>query len=398
MTVKEIISLPRSDALLFVLVTSLIAHGVALADTVDISTKGIPGGPFEYRLEGLAFGSDRGLVKDSPINHGNVLNIPETSFSGEARVDLGWNYDRIYFGIKPRVYSGWQPRGLFPINGREHSGTELYVQEWLLRYRLSDAISASYGRQNLQWGPSFLTSPSNPFFQNNGQSNPYLEVPGLDYAQATWVLSSTWSGQLIANVGEGRLDLPKPFHNTYAAKVDFLGVGRFGSLIVSQREDGPTTLGGYFGYTINDGLLAHAEGSVNGDGVGQLLVGGSYTFSDGSTVALEYFYNGYGCTSLALESCIKQTSVEESRNTLLGSNYVFAQYFKNEFFIPSLDFVIRGTADTDDGSGVVTSIANYDLSKHAELFAVWDLYSGGPNDYFGSILHYSIMGGLRVTY
>jgi hypothetical protein len=41
----------------------------------------------------------------------------------------------------------------------------------------------SYGRENLQWGPSYLFSPSNPFFHDNGRSNPKKEIPGMDFAR-----------------------------------------------------------------------------------------------------------------------------------------------------------------------------------------------------------------------
>jgi hypothetical protein len=32
------------------------------------------------------------------------------------------------------------------------------------RLRLTECLFVSYGRENLQWGPSALFSPSNPFF------------------------------------------------------------------------------------------------------------------------------------------------------------------------------------------------------------------------------------------
>ena len=76
---------------------------------------------------------------------------------------------------------------------------QVFVNEWFFRYRLTDRFFASYGRENLQWGPSFLISPSNPFIERNGKNNPYLEVPGLDYAKINWIVDSSWSAQLIAN-------------------------------------------------------------------------------------------------------------------------------------------------------------------------------------------------------
>ena len=85
---------------------------------------------------------------------------------------------------------------------------EWFVDQWLARMSLSLNFYGSYGRENLQWGPSYLFSPSNPFFTANFKTNPLNELPGLDFARIIWMLNPTWSFSLIANVGEGRVVFP----------------------------------------------------------------------------------------------------------------------------------------------------------------------------------------------
>ena len=68
---------------------------------------------------------------------------------------------------------------------------------------MRENLFVSYGRENLQWGPSFLFSPSNPFFQDNGRRNTYLEVPGMDFGRLVFIPASAWAISFIANTGEG---------------------------------------------------------------------------------------------------------------------------------------------------------------------------------------------------
>ena len=49
------------------------------------------------------------------------------------------------------------------------SDTDAYINEWRLRFRVSDQFFLSLGRENLQWGPSLLLSPSNPFNSGNNR-------------------------------------------------------------------------------------------------------------------------------------------------------------------------------------------------------------------------------------
>jgi hypothetical protein len=81
---------------------------------------------------------------------------------------------------------------------------EIFIQEGFARYRMIDPLIVSYGRENLQWGPAYLISPSNPFNQDNGRNNPMLEVPALDYGRILWLPTDRWTISFIANTTRGR--------------------------------------------------------------------------------------------------------------------------------------------------------------------------------------------------
>ena len=49
----------------------------------------------------------------------------------------------------------------------------------------------------------YLFSPSNPFFQDNGRRNTFLEVPGMDFGRLVWIPAAAWSFSFIANTDPG---------------------------------------------------------------------------------------------------------------------------------------------------------------------------------------------------
>lgn len=351
-----------------------------------------------YRGEILGYGFARGLTTDSLLNRGNLLGISSRQASGELRLDLEYRHQDLLLAIKPRLNVTDQSWDYGPQDGQSDTATDLYVQEWIARYRVTDQLFASYGREDLQWGPSYLISPSNPFIVDNGENNPFLEVPGLDYARLSAVVSDSLTGQLIANVGKGELDPISPFKNVYAGKVDLVGTGRYGSVILSQRNDGPLTLGGYAGWTLSDALLAHLEGNITEDGDGQLLAGGSYTFSDGSSLVLEYYYNGMACNKNEIANCFLPVGDTEPGQLLFRRNYGFAQYADTEFLTARTGFILRSTLGLDDGSALLTAIIDYEVNDFTEVFTVIDWFTGADNDEFGSVLKSSVMAGLRFSY
>lgn len=309
--------------------------------------------PYLKALKGSLSGDLRilayGVMQDPAESTQNPRNDPVgfPSYVGnfEIRPDFRFNTSFLDMSIKPRGiidYRYWK-EGL--REGEEEWNDDWYINEWLVRINILDRIFASYGRENLQWGPSFLFSPSNPFFYDNGRSNPYMEISGMDFARLVIVPHMLWTTSFIVNTEQGRNISTEPFKETYAVKIDYTGSQNYASLILSQKDD-KNTVGYFGGWTVSDAILLYSEGSMrqgsdalyparrnpslvqsfletiipagsdvrpfldrytvlreaemrktrtdDSDIFPIILVGGAYTFEDSSTLTLEYMYNSPG--------------------------------------------------------------------------------------------------------
>jgi hypothetical protein len=405
----------------------------------------------------LTYGVDQKPANSSQNPSNNFLQMAQYIAVLELRPDTRLNLDPLELSAKPRArldYSFWR-EGI--RKGESQGNDEWFVNEYLARLKARENLFLSYGRENLQWGPSFLFSPSNPFFQDNGRRNPYLEVPGMGFGRAVWIPESSWTVSFIANTNEGlnktsgpgvflASSLPPPFEKTYALKIDYTGRHNYGSMILSHREGFNDSVGFLGGWTISDAVLLYAEGSVTqgsealypknnaGSPFGALmeqfylnstalrpavLIGGSYTFEGKGTLTMEYVYYSPGYSEAQAEgyyalrrkaglalssgkslSGLGQSTLSQTIDTglrLLRKNYALFQYTQNSIR-NVLDLTVRWTQNLDDGSGQFTAVAAYSLGKHLELFTVGTLMAGGRNTEFGSILDYQCMLGVKYTY
>lgn len=385
---------------------------------------------------------------DSTLNPDNdFLEIPRYTVLFEPRPDLYLEFRRLKLMAKPRWTFDWSRWEDGSRSGETDTEDDLFMNEWLARLRLIDGLFASYGRENLQWGPSFLLSPSNPFFRDNGLRNPKAEIPGMDFARLVWVPGSDWSFSLIANVDEGRQDfITEDFEPTYAFKIDYTGFRKYASLIASYRESDRARLGSYAGWTVSDALLLYGEGTIaQGSnalypvenpaapfGIEMLpaeedsssleeilLLGASYTLQVGPTLTAEYLYNGEGynddeadlyyqlrdrasdafflgnpATSLA-QSVLRQTL--DPRLRLLRQNYLMAQYQQSRIW-DVLNVVVRYTYNLDDNSSQLIPLIEYDVGDHLQFFLVGRHNFGSTDSEFRSVLDYFYSLGVIFTF
>jgi hypothetical protein len=400
---------------------------------------------FDFRI--LTYGIIQEPANSSQNAGINFLKIPHSLADLEIRPDLRLNIDPIELNAKPRMrleYSIWREGNL---KGKSEWIDDWYINEWLARLKVFQNLFISYGRENLQWGPSFLFSPSNPFFQDNGRRNPYLEVPGMDFGRLVWIPESSWTLSFIANTDEGRnkSNGPNPFKRTYGLKIDYTGRENYGSIILSYKEDSQTLLGFFGGRTISDAILLYGEGVIaqgskalypreDNSPFGAsmkklyqddstikpiLLIGGSYTFGTNGTLTVEYAFNsqGYSDSEANIYYSLRRNAANAidlggrisglAKMTLgqtagtglrfLRKNYALLQYTQNNIQ-NTIDLTLRWTQNLDDGSGQLTGLVTYSLGNHLELFSVGTVMAGGKNTEFGSILNYQCMIGLKYTF
>jgi len=404
---------------------------------------------FKERFSGdlriLTYGIVQEPANSTQNPDNNFLQLPHYTANMELRPDLRLNLEPLELSVKPRArleFDIWQEGSR---QGDTQWKSDVYVNEWLVRLKARDNLFVSYGRENLQWGPSFLFSPSNPFFQDNGRSNPFLEVPGMDFARVVWIPHSLWTASFIVNMDEGRNTLlgPDPFEKIYALKIDYTGRENYASIILSQK-DYKKSLGFFGGWTVSDAVLVYSEGvmtegsqalypqidiSLLGASMQQihqddssiqpiLLVGSSYTLEASGTFSLEYAYNapGYNCDEAESYYALRRNgatafnmggmagtlglmTLGQTINPglrLLRKNYAMLQYTQNNIK-NKIDIFMRWTQNLDDGSCQASAYMTYSLGNHFELFSLGVVSGGSRDTEFGSLLNYQMMVGLNYT-
>jgi hypothetical protein len=400
---------------------------------------------FSADLRILTYGVVQEPAKSSQNPDNNFLQIPHYTADLEIRPDLRLDLNYLELAAKPRAkleFRIWE-EGL--LSGDTQWKTDWYVNEWLVRLKARENLFVSYGRENLQWGPSFLFSPSNPFFRDNGRSNPYVEVQGMEFGRLVFIPHSSWTMSFIVNTDEGRNTLmgPDPFEKTYALKADYTGRENYASIILSQK-DYKNTLGFFGGWTVSDAVLLYGEGSfaqgsnalyprTDGSYLGAsmqkihqddpdikpiILIGSSYTLEASGTFSLEYAYNAPGYNSDEAEiyyalrrsgaaafnmggmpGALGQMTLGQTINPglrFLRKNYAMLQYSQSNIK-NKIDLTLRWTQNLDDGSGQFLTLLSYSLGNHLELFSSGMINAGAENTEFSSILNYQVMFGLKYT-
>jgi len=412
---------------------------------------------FSYDLRVLSFGVLQQPTSSTQNPSNNFLQLQRYVGDGELRPDLRLSLGNLDLSAKPRArldYNAWEDGTRKGDSDWDH---DFFVNEWLARLKVRENLFVSYGRENLQWGPSYLFSPSNPFFQDNGRRNTFLEVPGMDFGRLVWIPAASCSFSFIANTDPGLNKTtgpgaflsstpPPPFERTYTVKADYTGREAYASLILSRRQDAENVLGFFGGWTATDAILLYGEGAFTRGSTGlypveerfsplgasmetvhkddsaidpTILLGASYTFESKGILSLEYAYYGPGygeqdaetyydlrrraAQHLDLQGPIAGLSTETLGQTaqtdlrFLRKNYAMLQYTQTNIR-NDIDLTFRWTQNLDDGSGQFFALASYSLGKHVELFSAAAFMAGGKNTEFGSVLDYQVMLGLEYTF
>lgn len=223
-----------------------------------------------------------------------------------------------------------------------------------------------------------------------------------------WIPNTTWTSSFIANTAKGRLGEPLGFEinanepsvnfkKSYALKGDWTGDGKYVSVIPSYREDTGYRIGFFGGWNVTDAVLLYTEGADgNYNGGLQLQVGGSYTFEGGMTVNLEYYHNGDGCVAKNIDRCFRDGDARFS-NPLVRGDYMLLQYSDHATW-DYLSVDIRLLNNLNDQSTQLTGIFEYEVGAHTQLYLVGTGYMGSRDSEFGSLLKYSLFGGVAYTF
>lgn len=405
----------------------------------------IRGWSYQFRVLGFGMTTEAANTSRNPDNR--IMALPDYSAALQFRPDFKLDVARLSLSLQPRAEVSWESLTRGTEEREDQGRDEVFIHQWLARWRFTDEHYVSYGRENLQWGPASLTSLSNPFFRDNGKSNPKAEGATTDFGRAVWVPSSVWSVSFIANTQPGRMEMAagEGFAETYAVKTDYTGSADYGSLVLTSTAEGRDQVAGFYGNTVSDALLVYAEGVLQRDPSGlypqkadnplgyvmtekdradtawtpSLLVGASYTLESDPTLTLEYLYYGPGYSSTEADSFFDlQESAAAAIKTgsaltplayqglsktadpglrFLRRNYLMLQYV-HPVVADVLNLTLRWTENIDDRSGRMTFIGDWFVEDHLQLFAVGTLDNGHDRSEFGSILDYQIMFGVMYVF
>ncbi len=373
----------------------------------------------------------------------SFLELPELSLKAELRPDFYLLYNQFDITFKPRgrlIWQTWQQKE----DSITDTDNDWSVLEWRIKARLSDTFFLCWGWENLQWGPSYLASPANPFFYDNGRLKPREEVKGLDIARLIWVPNERLTVSLIANSGRGADDDLRDFQQKYAVKLDYMAEQYYGSSIASCKENETIELGGFAGVTVSDALLLYIEGGVhNGTAVyypvfsaspfavtlsnyrrddgmeGRLLGGASYTLESGSTLVAEYLYNSAGYNREQADTYYKLREKAAAAYTAAGPlataaaeqlglavdpgfgflrrHYLLFQYRKSEIF-DMMDITLSWIQNLDDGSLRLLPNIDIAVSDQAVIYLYGVFTHGGEETEYNTLYRFQIMAGLEFTF
>lgn len=345
-----------------------------------------------------------------PLNPDNFLDIPEYTLLNEFRPQVSLSFEYAFFEVKPRFVSKREYFQSGSRDGQEQSDSDTYLHEWVAQFFVTPELSFSYGREDLQWGPAFLLSPSNPFDSKNGRTQPKTEVDAADFAKVTWTPNMHWTFTGIVNTDDGRKSyrindkIRQDFRDVYALKVDYLFERGNAAVILSttdESEDQDNRLGYYLSYNVSDALIAYTEGSFSEEDE-EILLGGTYTFESGLSVSTEYFYNSSGMTDPIPTDVIDLIDFEEfivsfpNRESFARKNYILIQAYQNDIY-RSLDVLLRYTQNLDDNSRSLLGHLEFDLSDNIGVFTSATINSRGQGELDSQREHW-IQAGIELSF
>ena len=388
---------------------------------------GAQAGEEDWRLgwDGTFYGyaNSTGVNFDSILNPGNrVAQLPTSGESLELRANFKAESESLRFTGRV-IARACELHSDYPTE----QCSEAYLSQWQARLRLAEEWSAAVGRDVLNWGPAQFRSPSSPFYFDNGRSDPMRELVGMNSAKLSWTpnMQSTAMLVYIDGPGQGGL-LPNEWRDiwrdSWLAKFDQRGDGWSASLLAAKAPNLPTFWGGYGQLTVSDAVLLYGEFgsyalasalqspadssqpfSVRAVSSRELttLVGTSYTFEEGQSLAFEYLHNGHGYTDSEEDAFFQRARVMPGmalglRPQLLGRDYLHLVWQSNMMDERGY-WRLMATHSLTDGSNEFSGYGELALTNKISAFALAAVPQGGSKQEFSSLINYSVTLGLKIA-
>lgn len=348
---------------------------------------------------------------DSVLNPDNqIARLADRSATAELRLNLKAGNEIVRLTARPILLT----QTAHITNDDTETDSDAYLSQWQLRVRAAEAWNIAIGRDVLNWGPGQFRSPSSPYYFDNGRRDPMRELSGMDSAKVSWTPDRR-STVTLAYVAASGHDAPvdDPWKNSWLAKLDRRGDDWAYGLIAADARDRPTFYGAFGQVTASDALMLYGEiGSSALPSSSQqtsprkraTLIGASYTFEDGQSLAAEYLHDGHG-HSAEQEAAYFQRAARSPtdaglalalRPRLLGRDYlhlVWQSNLMNERGFWRLMY----TRNVTDHGGELAAYAESALSHRITAFLTAALAHGDARQEFSSLYRHSVTLGLRFA-
>ena len=405
------------------------------------------GNAFSYNIRGLLFGEAQYPAHSSQNPDNAFLQLYRYSAEVDLRPDFFYDADKVSVVFKPRFTSTyqWWKDGI--TKGEEDGLTRAFVNEWRIQAKPEDHLFFSFGKEKLLWGPSFLVSPSNILFKDTEKTNPVTEVEGKYFAKAMYLPNAAIT--ITALVETQKDDAPAQVNDNpiRAVKMDWVGARAAVSMIGYVKRDDRFRLGSYGQVTASDALLLYYDGIImkgtdalypvpdptnpfggsfertyehSGRIFATAVAGGAYTFLSGSTLNLEFLYNGQGYSDAEAEayyhlrgqagshffdggllSALSSRTLGQAMDTglpFLRRYYLMGQYQVREI-ASVLDISLRYTHGLEEHAGQASTILEWKVSDRAQIFNInMVAIDHGKETEFNAVLEKSFMAGVEIHF
>ena len=366
-----------------------------------------------------AYASATSLRGDSVLNPGNrIAHLPEQSETAELRLNLKAENDTLRLTARPIALR----RETHNAFDNEQRG-EAYLSQWQTRVRIAEAWHVAVGRDVLNWGPAQFRSPSSPFYFDNGRHDPMRELVGMDSAKLTWTPDMKSSASLVRVIRSGYgAATPDTWRDSWLAKFDHRGDGWAYGLVAANPSDRGLFYGAHAQTTLSDELMLYGEiGSSTRVNALQSpadaaqpftvqtvsprqttgLIGSSYTFEGGESLAVEYLHDGHGYTSMEEKAYFQRAAALPGMALslepwLLGRDYLHLVAQSNLMDEHGY-WRLMYTRNLTDGSHEFSTYGERVLNHQISAFLIAVLPQGDARQEFSALSRRSVTLGLKIA-
>lgn len=403
-----------------------LRRGLLLAAALSAATAGAAGEEgWSTRWDGVLYGYSEGYARQggSVLNPGNrIARIPRRQDTAEGRFNFKLESEGLRLSARPVL-------GLRQSEGDDAGPShQAYLSQWQAQLRLGEHWRLAGGRDLLTWGPAQFRSPANPFYFDNGRSNPLRELSGMDSAGLSWTPDRQNALYVAHLFGAGHAAPdPDPWHDAWLTRFEHRGEAWAGGLAVARPAGRGAFLGAHGQVTASDALLAYGEiGSATRSRAllspadpaqpfalreesprrSNALVGAQYTFDNGQSASGEYLYHGHGFTAREARAYFARAADPATPQAaalalgyappLLGRRYLHLVW-QNSTWDEDGYWRLMFSRNLDDGSSELAGYAEAPLSGRVTAFALGTLAAGGARTEFSSLLARSLTIGVKVA-